>query len=318
MKPTDCSSKDSEEKSRALFPTSRTESQYLDRLCSSPLRYQLKYTRYVICILGHKIFPIATDSCFLKVASIALLPNFSFISTISEADANTHKHVPQHSLIAPLVDIFPMTLAAIRSEMELHGGETKIMCFLPTARATGLAAALFKRLNLVITHHVSVPEMNLLIRYPDNSQWMFLRFTRENLKVRGMPPQKPSRLSSAVSCFLPMLLPEEWISQESRPCYKSVYQQMPNNTFIGASYFFVQPLRVMHLTTHRTMNRLGRTARAGAAGSGVIILAPFEDFFLRKREISALPLAPHPAAQAGLSLGSPALVQARSDVAGGA
>lgn len=156
MKPTDCSSKDSEEKSRASFPTSPTETQCLDRPCFSPLPYQHKYTRYEICILGHKNFLAATDSCFLEVASIALLPNFSFISTISEADANTHKHVPQHSLIAPLVDMFPMTLAAIRSEMELHGAETKIMCFLPTARATGLAAALFKRLNLVISHPASL------------------------------------------------------------------------------------------------------------------------------------------------------------------
>lgn len=82
-----------------------------------------------------------------QIASLALLPNHSFISTISEADTNTHAHVPQHSLIAPLNDVFPMALAAIQSEMATHGAKTKIMAFLPTARATGLAAALFKRLN---------------------------------------------------------------------------------------------------------------------------------------------------------------------------
>lgn len=41
-----------------------------------------------------------------------------------------------------------MTLAAIHSEQAIHGSAMKIMAFLPTARATGLAAALFKRLNL--------------------------------------------------------------------------------------------------------------------------------------------------------------------------
>lgn len=82
-----------------------------------------------------------------QIASIALLPKFTFISTISESDSNTHAHVPQHSLVAPLDDIFPVTLAAIRHEIHLHGAYTKIMCFLPTARATGLAAALFDKLN---------------------------------------------------------------------------------------------------------------------------------------------------------------------------
>lgn len=88
------------------------------------------------------------DATHRQIASLALLPNHAFISTISEADANTHAHVPQHSLIASLNDTFPMTLAAIHSEIAIHGNATKIMAFLPTARATGLAAALFKRLNL--------------------------------------------------------------------------------------------------------------------------------------------------------------------------
>ena len=83
-----------------------------------------------------------------QIASIALLPSFSFITTISAGDAGTHSRVPQNYLLASLNDSFPMTLAAIRSEMNVHGAATKIMCFLPTARATGLAAALFKRLNL--------------------------------------------------------------------------------------------------------------------------------------------------------------------------
>jgi ATP-dependent RNA helicase MSS116 len=43
-----------------------------------------------------------------------------------------------------------MTLAAIQSELAIHGAATKIMAFFPTARATGLAAALFSRLDLGI------------------------------------------------------------------------------------------------------------------------------------------------------------------------
>lgn len=39
-------------------------------------------------------------------------------------------------------------LSAIEHEMTLHGAATKIMIFFPTARATGLAAAVLQRCNL--------------------------------------------------------------------------------------------------------------------------------------------------------------------------
>lgn len=83
-----------------------------------------------------------------QIASLALLPNFTFITTLKPEEENTHKHVPQFSLIAPLEDQFATTLGAIKSELATHGAATKIMVFFPTARATGLAAALFKRCNI--------------------------------------------------------------------------------------------------------------------------------------------------------------------------
>ena len=42
------------------------------------------------------------------------------------------------------------------------------------------------------------------------------------------------------------------------------------------------------------IHRLGRTARAGASGRGIIILSPHEQFFLRSRDIRDLPIRPHP------------------------
>jgi ATP-dependent RNA helicase MSS116 len=41
------------------------------------------------------------------------------------------------------------------------------------------------------------------------------------------------------------------------------------------------------------IHRLGRTARAGAAGEGILILMPDEQFFLRVPEIASLPLMPY-------------------------
>lgn len=40
------------------------------------------------------------------------------------------------------------------------------------------------------------------------------------------------------------------------------------------------------------IHRLGRTARAGRSGRGVLILAPFESFFLSLKEVKALPIKP--------------------------
>jgi ATP-dependent RNA helicase MSS116 len=59
------------------------------------------------------------------------------------------------------------------------------------------------------------------------------------------------------------------------------------------------------------IHRLGRTARAGAAGSGIIILAPFESFFLKKREIAALPHAPPPQYNSSHHINYPRLATAR-------
>lgn len=42
------------------------------------------------------------------------------------------------------------------------------------------------------------------------------------------------------------------------------------------------------------IHRLGRTARAGAEGKGIIILSQFESYFLRKGDLASLPISPYP------------------------
>ena len=41
------------------------------------------------------------------------------------------------------------------------------------------------------------------------------------------------------------------------------------------------------------IHRLGRTARAGASGRGILILASFEKFFLQQKDVAALPIHTH-------------------------
>ncbi|KAJ3172926.1 hypothetical protein HDU88_004380 [Geranomyces variabilis] len=71
-----------------------------------------------------------------QIATLALNKNFKFISTISESDAGTHTHVDQHVIEAPLPRSIATTfslIAALNAE-----GKSKIIVFLPTARATQL------------------------------------------------------------------------------------------------------------------------------------------------------------------------------------
>lgn len=42
----------------------------------------------------------------------------------------------------------------------------------------------------------------------------------------------------------------------------------------------------------KDIHRIGRTARAGNEGRGVLILTKNESFFMRKRQIAALPIIP--------------------------
>jgi ATP-dependent RNA helicase MSS116 len=48
-------------------------------------------------------------------------------------------------------------------------------------------------------------------------------------------------------------------------------------------------------STEQYIHRLGRTARAGASGRGILILSSFEKWFLREKDVAALPIHPHPA-----------------------
>lgn len=51
-------------------------------------------------------------------------------------------------MVTEVNDVLPLSLATILDEMRTNGASAKIMCFLPTARTTGLVAALFRRLNI--------------------------------------------------------------------------------------------------------------------------------------------------------------------------
>jgi ATP-dependent RNA helicase MSS116 len=68
-----------------------------------------------------------------KIAQDTLAPNHQFISTVNDAEAATHAHVPQTYLLAPQATHFAAALAALAPY-----ARQKAIVFLPTAREAEL------------------------------------------------------------------------------------------------------------------------------------------------------------------------------------
>ncbi|KAG8706464.1 hypothetical protein FRC09_002393, partial [Ceratobasidium sp. 395] len=79
-----------------------------------------------------------------SIGTLALLPRYEFISTVQDNESSTHEHVKQEFIVAKEdTDVIPIVAHLI----EERG---KVICFLPTARATALIAE-------VMEHVLSCP-----------------------------------------------------------------------------------------------------------------------------------------------------------------
>lgn len=202
------------------------------------------------------LFSATLPSGVREVANLS--KDARFINTLSEEEANTHAHVPQQSLLAPsMSDMLPMTLALLSEELTANPTTTKVIVFLPTARAAGLAAEVFqsRAITSLLPQHFTISEV-----HSRKSQAARVRATQEFAST-----QRGILFSSDVAA-----------RGVDFPGVTAVYQ-------VGLP---ASPEQYIH--------RIGRTGRAGAQGHGVILLGQFESFFLQKREMRELPITVHP------------------------
>jgi hypothetical protein len=68
-------------------------------------------------------------------------------SSATRLTGNTHAHVTQEYCLVSQQDSFPAALRLIEQEKSATPDSFKIMVFLPTARATGLAYEVFRSLS---------------------------------------------------------------------------------------------------------------------------------------------------------------------------
>ncbi|QRV74969.1 DEAD/DEAH box helicase [Ceratobasidium sp. AG-Ba] len=172
-----------------------------------------------------------------SIGTLALLPGYEYISTVSDNESSTHEHVKQeHIIVNNDADVIPVVARLIEER-------SKVICFLPTARATALIAE-------VMENVLSTPV------YCIHSKLTQPRRTKATEDFKRAPTGV--LFSSDVTA--------RGIDIPGVTCV--IQAGLPANA-------------------EQYIHRLGRTARAGNDGHGVLVLAEWERFFLGKKDVCA-------------------------------
>ncbi|KAG6856979.1 hypothetical protein H0H87_011368 [Tephrocybe sp. NHM501043] len=198
-----------------------------------------------------------------QIAQQALNKDHVFVSTLLEDEANTHEHVPQTSIIAPFNATLPLSLRIIADDRAIHPKMSKVIMFFPTARHVSLAAELLQAVPGLPTVYELHSRMSQTARVKASAKFAEAQeavLVSSDVAARGM----------------------------DFPGY-----------VVAAALAFVRELNVtlvvqlgLPASTEQYIHRLGRTARAGTAGRGTIILDPSEAPFLGTRATITLGIKP--------------------------
>ncbi|EJD49804.1 DEAD-domain-containing protein [Auricularia subglabra TFB-10046 SS5] len=203
------------------------------------------------------LFSATMPENVVKIKNMVLLPDHAHVSTIDPEEANAHLHVEQHYIAAPLDAHFPLLLHFIRDDIRKHGAKSKIMAFYPTARGAEIASDLLKGLDHAAAFGAQLKVFEQHSRLSQSARTK----SADGFKVAEGGIMATSDVSGRGMDF---------------PNVTLVLQMGPPAS--GEDY----------------VHRLGRTARAGASGYGILVLAPFDQGFLRFKGMDKMPLKPLP------------------------
>ncbi len=79
-----------------------------------------------------------------QIASIALLPNHQFISTLTAEDLNTHERVDQFYAAVPIGDLIVKSVEVLLNEYEKEGDAFKGECHSVSSYASGLLTSILR------------------------------------------------------------------------------------------------------------------------------------------------------------------------------
>lgn len=168
-------------------------------------------------------------------------------------------------------DTMKATLAVLRDDVAEHGNGSKAMVFCTTAWGTSATAKLLEdagygTLPTVYEIHSRMTQNRRLAVAQDFKRAKGGILVTSDVTARGMD------------------FPGSVVFTHGG------YFQL--NDAVGRVTLVVQV--GLPSSSEQYIHRLGRTARAGRSGKGVIILTPHESAFLRTPDMRALPIQPHP------------------------
>ncbi|RDB20419.1 DEAD-box ATP-dependent RNA helicase 25 [Hypsizygus marmoreus] len=204
------------------------------------------------------LFSATVSKEIKEVAAKALNKNYKFVSTLLPDEVNTHQHVPQTHITASFTDTLPTALHILRRERIIHADPSiglscaKTIVFFPTARHVSVAAALFEELRKSAKGDFGVGPV-----YEIHS--------RKSQAAR----------TKAADSFRD-------VKEGVLLCSDVVARGMD---FPGITLVLQLSLPA---DAEQYIHRLGRTARAGKAGRGVLVLSPEEEKFLAGKVVRGL------------------------------
>jgi len=215
------------------------------------------------------LFSATMPDAVVAVKNIVLLRDHAHVSTLDPAEVNAHMHVDQHVLTAPLNAHMSILTELIRADIRQHGSKSKIMAFYPIARGAQFACAVLQGVSEFFSDGRGVGQATFPIF------------------------EQHSRLSQAI-----------------RIRTADAFGKSPNGVMVTSDVTargmdFPNVTLVVQMTAPNNdedyVHRLGRTARAGTDGYGILVLAPFEQGFLRRGGMTKMPIKQHPETSAILA-----------------
>ncbi|KAG5351440.1 hypothetical protein C0989_006451 [Termitomyces sp. Mn162] len=219
------------------------------------------------------LFSATVSKDIREIAGKALSKDHEFVSTLLEDEANAHEHVPQTYIVTPFANTFPTLLNILRHDRLLHANSNTTPAKLSTIpyRPQGKSNPLSKSKVIVFfptARHVSFA-YELLSALP------------------GLPPvyeiHSRNRQGARERASADFTNAAEAVLVSSDVTARGM--DFPGVTLVVQVGIPSSPEQYIH--------RLGRTARAGKSGRGIIVLDPCEkNFISMTKEMRALAVQP--------------------------
>jgi ATP-dependent RNA helicase MSS116 len=202
------------------------------------------------------LFSATVSRPIQDIANNVLRRGYEFVDTVGsdEKENQTHEHVPQQMLVVEnMMQLVPAIASGLQNHINENPTDYKILVFFTTARVAGFMSDLF------------------------NSMSSNRHFSKKIIEIHSRMSQSArNRASDDFRTKTGVIMFSSDVSARG--------MDYPDVTFV---------LQVGSTEKAQYIHRLGRTARAGKEGSGMLLLYDFEERSMTK-ELTGIPLVPLP------------------------